>query len=76
MLARSGRVIVYNNIVKAGADTLDEPRYFLHVFPTFTLAGYEVLSIVGVSYHGYPFIAVDLYVLYTDVLILRNFTNS
>ena len=69
MLARSGRVIVYNNIVKAGADTLDELRYF-------TLAGYEVLSAVGVSYHGYSFIAADLYVLYTDVLILKNFTNS
>ena len=40
------------------------------------LAGYEALSVVGVSYHGYSFIAVDLYVLYTDVLILRNFTNS
>ena len=47
MLVRSGRVIVYNNIVKAGADTLDELRYFLHVFPTFTLAGYEVLNVVG-----------------------------
>ena len=50
MLVRSGRVIAYNNIVKAGADTLlDELRYFLHVFPTFTLAGYEVLNVVGCS---------------------------
>ena len=40
------------------------------------LTGYEVLSVVGASYHGYSFIAVDLYVLYTGVLILRNFTNS
>ena len=76
ILTRSGQVIVYNNIVKPGTDTLDEPRYFLHIFPTYMLTGYEVLSVVGASYHGYSFIAVDLYVLYTGVLILRNFTNS